>query len=197
MRVCRFATILTLLLGMTEWAAANSITIGPFPFSVTASLTPVTIPVSIPQFDPAQGTLASVRFDFTGATANNTVSFENRASQAIVYNSLGIIADTLTVPGFTIPPAQPFVPPPSPFSPRLAGFDGQADFLGTDSLTSTGVSISGTGITPSDLRPPPCSSGREPCRGNSVSACPSSSMPRSPAPAPPHPPRRSSSARPA
>jgi hypothetical protein len=127
---------LTFLICCTAFdeSRGESITVGTYSFSVTGSPSPVTIPVSIPAFDPSLGVLTRVQLAFNATETGGSVSFENRANQPILFGYSYPIAYTVSIPGFT---SGPFDPGPPPVTNFLGAFDGKADFQGPDSMTTT------------------------------------------------------------
>jgi hypothetical protein len=147
MRPGRFAMVVALLiapLGRAEGSLVTE-TFGPFNFSAAATATVTNIPVTFPQFDPALGPLASLRFSFTESLSPTTVTFENRTASPITsLGSLPLILITVTADGINSTPFIPPPPPPIPLFPPIAAFDGTADFAGPDSLMTSIGKLNGT-----------------------------------------------------
>jgi hypothetical protein len=130
--------------GRAEGALVTE-TFGPFNFSAPATATVTNIPVTFPQFDPALGPLASLRFSFTESLSPTTVTFENRtASPITALGDLPLILITVTADGINSTPFIPPPPPAFPLFPPIAAFDGKADFAGPDSLTTSLAKLNGT-----------------------------------------------------
>lgn len=96
--------------------------------------TEVNADLSVPQFDPALGTLLEVSVPNQAIHLDTDAMFENTAASAVVFSENMTYQVVLTSPGGLASPAPLGDSIPRVASQSLTAFDGTLDFLGTSAV---------------------------------------------------------------
>jgi hypothetical protein len=106
--------------------------------------------VSIPQFNPALGTLLSIQFTLSG-NVQGSASAESLDGQPTIVNTQSSAMITLQRPDLSV---LVITTPVANFSDAFTAFDGVIDFGGTSGATHAGINVTDTDMATS---PPPLS----------------------------------------
>lgn len=127
--------------------------------SIALSTTNYTLPIEVPQFNPALGQLLSVEVT-NAATVRNTFFFENRSPSPtnVTQSRTGTVSLSAPAPQAPNTPPWPLVLTfNDSYSTALPAYDGMTDFAGTSGYTRGPTTLSDTGsmtlTPPNDLSP--------------------------------------------